>query len=132
MSLCRELDDTAGAGAAQVGLASVALAQGDSESQGRALAQIEEVLVELLREPPGVLAGVLPLWAYAVCLQVLQARHDPRGGQLQAAATAELQARAARISDPAARQSFLTNVPENRMISDFRLTIAPESNSSAG
>ena len=120
VSLCRELDDTAGAGAAQVGLASVALAPGDSESQGRALAQIEEVLVELLREPPGALAGVLPLWAYALCLQVLQARHDPRGAQLQAAATAELQARAARISDPAARQSFLTNVPENRMISDFR------------
>jgi predicted ATPase len=110
------LDDNAGASTAQVGLASVALARGDPESQNRALAQIESVLVELLREPPGALAGMLPLWAYAACIQVLQARHDPRGAQLLAAAAAELQARAARISDPMARQAFLMNVPENRTL----------------
>jgi tetratricopeptide (TPR) repeat protein len=120
VNICRGLDDTAGVGAAQVGLASVALAHGELESPGLALAQIEEVLVALLHEPPEALAGMLPLWAYAVCLQVLQVGHDPRGAQLMAVATAKLQARAARISDPAARQSFLLNVPENQAISNFR------------
>ena len=120
VSICRELDDATSVSAAQVGLASVALGHGELESPGLALAQIEEALVALLHEPPGALAGMLPLWAYAVCLQVLQAGHDPRGAQLMAVASAELQARAARISDPAARQSFLTNVPENQAISNFR------------
>ena len=116
LSICRELDDTTSASAAQVGLASVALAHGDPDSRDRALAQIEDVLVELLREPPGALAGMLPLWAYVACIQVLQARQDPRGAQLMAAAATELQVRAARISDPTPRRAFLMNVPENRAL----------------
>ncbi|HEY3343174.1 MAG TPA: tetratricopeptide repeat protein, partial [Anaerolineae bacterium] len=115
-STCGGLDDIAGASAAQVGLASVALARDNPQSQAGALGHIEDTLAELLREPPGALAGMLPIWAYTACIQVLQARHDPRGAQLLAAAAAELQARAARISDPMARQAFLMNVSENRAI----------------
>ena len=41
---------------------------------------------------------------------------DPRAGELLASAHAELQARAATITDAALRESFLSNVPQHREI----------------
>jgi hypothetical protein len=50
------------------------------------------------------------------CHQVLAAAGDPRAAALLERAHALLQSRAAIISDPALRESFLTHIPEHREI----------------
>ena len=50
------------------------------------------------------------------CHQVLASAADPRAGELLASAHADLQARAATITDAALRESFLSNVPQHREI----------------
>ncbi len=52
------------------------------------------------------------------CHRVLARAGDPRAAELLASAHAELQARAATISDAALRESFLGNVPHHRAIDD--------------
>ena len=91
------------------GLARVALAQGDAV---RSLALIEEVLTHL---ETGTLDGAEePMVVYLACYQTMRANADPRAPALLARARSELLARAAQITDPAARQMFLEQVAAHR------------------
>ena len=55
----------------------------------------------------------LVLWT---CHRVLACAGDPRAAEMLASAHAELQARAATISDATLRESFVGNVPHHRAI----------------
>jgi hypothetical protein len=57
-----------------------------------------------------------PLLLPLTCWQVLHAAADPRAAAVLAAAHAELQAQAARITDAQARRGFLQQVPHHREI----------------
>jgi hypothetical protein len=93
------------------GLARVALARGDA---GAAMVPVEEILAHLAA---GTLDGAEePMLVYLTCYQALQAAGDPRAPELLARAQGELQERAARIADPAARQLFLEQVPAHRAL----------------
>ncbi|TDP63173.1 adenylate/guanylate cyclase domain-containing protein [Roseateles toxinivorans] len=94
------------------GLARVALARGQV---AEALRQVELILAHLAGG--GSLDGTEePLLLPLTCYQVLLAAGDVRALEVLAAAHAELQAQAARISDARVRQGFLSNVPHNREI----------------
>lgn len=89
------------------GLAHIALAQGEI---ALARARIEPILAFL--QAGNELDGLYePLWVYLTCYRVLQASGEgERGRDLLRTAYTILQDRAAKITDPAMRHSFLTNV----------------------
>ncbi len=92
---------------AAAGLARVALARGDV---GGALARVDSLLTDMAG---GVsLAGTDTLEVRLTCHQVLARAADA----VLAMAHAELQARAATITDPALKHSFMTGVPAHRQI----------------
>ncbi len=113
-SASRELFDELGLGHLAVeaitGLALLALA---GNHIGAALGHVEVILN---RQADGAsLAGTdEPLRIGLVGHQVLAAAGDARADEVLAATHAELQARAAKISDPARRDAFLDNVPWHR------------------
>ena len=97
---------------AAVGLAQVALAEGDGAT---ALREIEAVLMPL--ERGGTLDGtVKPRLIELICYKVLAQAQDLRAAEWLTRAQDALQAQAATISDPALRQGFLTNIPYHREI----------------
>jgi hypothetical protein len=57
-----------------------------------------------------------PLLLPLTCYQVLGAAGDPRAGEVLHRAHTELQRKAARLSQPQARQAFLQLVPHHREI----------------
>ena len=57
-----------------------------------------------------------PMRLHLICHQVLAAAADPRAQQVLADARCQLLERAARISDPARRNSYLNDVPYHREI----------------
>jgi class 3 adenylate cyclase/predicted ATPase len=62
-----------------------------------------------------------PIWGYLTCAQVFEALGDPEICQAAVEqGCEELYRRAEKISDPEWRRSFLENVPEHRLILDFR------------
>jgi hypothetical protein len=94
------------------GLARVALAEG---RLGDAMAHVEALMAHLAEG--GNFDGTEePLLLPLTCWRVLQAAGDPRARGVLAAAMAELQSQAERISDPKARRGFLANVPHHREI----------------
>ncbi|HSQ71362.1 MAG TPA: tetratricopeptide repeat protein, partial [Rubrivivax sp.] len=94
------------------GLARVALAEG---RLGLALEQVELMMAHMAAG--GNFDGTEePLLLPLTCWQVLHAAGDPRTAEVLAAAHAELQAQAARITDPQARRCFLQQVPHHREI----------------
>jgi DNA-binding SARP family transcriptional activator len=102
------------------GLARLALGCGDLE---KALTHVEEILALDQRELPGVAAShengipvdsIIDLtfeWAriYMTCYRVLQAKQDPRAGEILRRAYDQVQNRADKISDEDIRRSFLEN-----------------------
>ncbi len=97
---------------ANAGRARVALAMGDL---GLALQQVELVLGHLAAG--GTLDGTLGTRLIQLsCYQVLFAAGDARAHALLGLAHEALMAKAATISDPLLRTSFLENVPENQAI----------------
>ena len=95
---------------AAAGLARVALALGDV---GGALRALDPILAHLAGG--GTLEGAdAPHLIRLSCCQVLARASDPRADELLVASHAELQARAALLSDAALRHGFLNNVPEHR------------------
>ncbi len=97
---------------AAAGLARVALARGNVAD---ALASVEGVLGHLA--DGGTLDGTdMRQQIRLTCHRVLARAGDRRTADLLATAHAELQARAAAITDPALRNSFLENIPEHREI----------------
>ena len=96
---------------ALAGRARVALACGDAAA---ALAHVAPLLA---RHAAGeTWEGADARLVFWTCHRVLAAAGDPRAGALLADAHAELQARAATISDVALRESFLAAVPHHREI----------------
>ena len=96
---------------AAAGLARVALARGDV---GGALASVDRLLAHMAGGAS--LAGTDTLEVRLTCHQVLARAADARAAAVLATAHAELQARAATITDPALRHSFVNGVPVHRQI----------------
>jgi adenylate cyclase len=88
------------------------LASGAPGAPQAALAAIEPLLGALLG-PPDPALQALPMWAQAGVLLVLQAAADPRSEPWARRARAALRARAERIPDAVAQQSFLA-IAEHR------------------
>ena len=98
----REVSSSAMVAEVLAGLARVALARGDAPG---ALALVEAILAHLAT---GTLDGAEePMLVYLTCYEALRANGDPRTSALLTRARAELQSRAAHITDPAVRQRFL-------------------------
>ena len=97
-------DATAGRALAALALADVA----------RAVAFVEGLLA--CRAAGETFEGADSRLILFTCHQVLASAADPRAGELLASAHADLQARAATITDAALRESFLSNVPQHREI----------------
>jgi tetratricopeptide (TPR) repeat protein len=97
---------------ALVGLARVALAQGDVSA---ALLAVQEVMAHLT--DGGKLEGsTAPRLILLTCHQALARAGDARAAEMLARTHSELQARAATIADTALRESFINNIPEHREI----------------
>ena len=94
----------------RAGLAQVNLVQ---DKIDQALAEMEQILL-ILNDDPHLSGATHPGRVFLACYQVLKAGQDPRADDILAQARALLQQRAAKIADPALRQSFLENVPEHR------------------
>jgi len=89
----------------------VALAQGDF---AQAMGHVEVLLARRASGETWHGADArLVLWT---CHRVLARAGDPRAAEMLASAHAELQARAATISDATLRESFVGNVPHHRAI----------------
>jgi len=73
-------------------------------------------IFEFLHAHPNRQGAPSALAALLACYQVARASHDANASALLDEAYAQLQARAAKISDAALRQSFLENVPTNAEI----------------
>jgi tetratricopeptide (TPR) repeat protein len=96
----------------RAGLARVALVQGETAA---GMAQLEKVL-EFLQENPTLGGAAYPFRVYLICYQVLSASEDGRANEILFRAHEMLQERAAKVSDPAMRRSFLENVPDHRAL----------------
>lgn len=91
------------------GLAHLYLTVGD---RVEAQKLVEQILPHLQED---ALAGIVELIRlYLTCYHVLQAQQDARAGAVLVDGARILQARAANISDPAARRSYLHNVTAHR------------------
>ncbi len=97
----------------QAGLARVRLAQGDNEDAWHLVDPIVEQLEELRHRD---VEDATMLWLN--CYQVLAANYDARTGAVLNHAHKLIQTRAAHISDPAIRQTFLQNISVNCQIVD--------------
>jgi tetratricopeptide (TPR) repeat protein len=98
----------------EAGLAESALGRGEA-----GLSFIQNLLNELMQEPPTEQSHYLPLGLYLSCVRVLQAAGDPRADRLAARASNELNTRSQRITDAALQASYL-NVREHRAIAELR------------
>jgi class 3 adenylate cyclase/tetratricopeptide (TPR) repeat protein len=94
------------------GLARVALADG----QLHEALQLVQPLLDHLQAGGRFEGTEEPLRLPLTCYQVLAAAGDPRADKVLRQAHDDLQAKAARISDPQARQGFLQQVPHHRAI----------------
>ncbi|MFC2030087.1 tetratricopeptide repeat protein, partial [Chloroflexota bacterium] len=92
------------------GLARVCQSEGDLV---QAQAHVEEILEHL--ESGGTLDGTIaPFQVYLICYRVLEASGDSHAREILVTAHDQLQERAARITDPGLRRSFLENVAAHR------------------
>ena len=96
---------------ALAGLARLHLVQGQVP---QAMETVEQILPDL---HPGLIDNAEEGFRiYLSCIQVLQAAGDARAAEWYQTARGLLEARAARISDPALRASYLNNVPAHRTL----------------
>ena len=102
------------------GLGEIALAGGDL---AQAQQHVEEILAHLAAAP--VDGAEEPLRIYLVCYRVLQANHDPRALDVLATAGHLLAERAAQITDPALRQSYLERMPVHRALASASARYQP-------
>jgi adenylate cyclase len=107
----------------QAGLGGTALAFGGAESLAMARRHIQELVVEILHDPPTAQSHILPMGLYLIAIRVMHASNDPCTAQLVARANTELRARTARINDPALNSTYM-NIPEHREIIAFTATLA--------
>ncbi len=93
------------------GLGEIALTEGNL---AQAQQYVEQIMAHLAAAP--VDGAEEPLRVYLACYRVLQASHDPRASGVLETARRLLHDRAARISDPFLRQSYLKDVPVHRAL----------------
>ena len=97
------------------GLARCALAQAQQDEARRHAANIQNYLQE-----HGAKGLEAPVWAYQTCADIFDALNEPELARNAAeAGHRELIDRAARISDPDWRKSFLENVAEHRALTEL-------------
>jgi tetratricopeptide (TPR) repeat protein len=106
----------------QVGLAGVALARADSESLKKAGEFLQDLIGEILHEPPTDQSHILPMGLYLMCIRIMKALTDPRADDLIARASWELTARSAKISDHELRAGFL-KLHEHQFILAYASTL---------
>ncbi len=92
------------------GLAAVALAEDDTA----AMEQHVHALLEIHAQDPTLTGVENPGRSFLTAIRVLRALHDPRATECLDMARAWLMQRSANINDPAARQTFMENVPAHR------------------
>jgi len=95
----------------RAGWAQSVMMGGDS---AQALVLLEPILV--FEETSGKLEQVDSMDCYLICIQVLQASHDPRASSLLAYAYQQIQEQVEKIGDSQEKQAFLENVPAHREI----------------
>ncbi|MBK8905833.1 MAG: tetratricopeptide repeat protein [Anaerolineaceae bacterium] len=105
----------------QLGLAYIAHLNGTHD---KAQAGLELVMAELSAQTMDGLGD--PFGFYWLCYTLLDYYKDPRAAQLIADAHQKLQVQANNIPDLESRDSFLQNVPENRLIGETYRQINPE------
>lgn len=115
LALRRQLDLPTSIAEDLAGLARVDLAQGQIE---QARAGVEKVL-SILERDPNLSGAAHPGRVFLVCHHVLKAGRDPRAEDVLAQARTLLQRRAAKITDPTLRRSFLENIPEHQQLLDL-------------
>ncbi len=108
----------------QAGLAGLELARGGTGNLEKAQTQVEELVIEILQEPPPEQSHIIPMWLYLTCIRVIKRRSDPRASRLIARANAELRERCEKITEASLRAGYL-NVPEHRAITTFARTVEP-------
>jgi tetratricopeptide (TPR) repeat protein len=111
LELRRALGQPSRALDAQAGLARARLTVGDTAG---ALELAEAMLAQLAAGPPH--GAEEPARIALSCYQALAAARDPRAAPLLRRASHELQARAARIADPAERANFLDRVQAHQAL----------------
>lgn len=95
-----------------VNRAALKLGRGTPTDIESALAEVEQILTNLSALTVSQ-TNELPVRLYLVCTDVLLAANDPRAQALLDQGRVVLQRRAARISDPQVRRSFLHQVPSH-------------------
>lgn len=114
LAIRREIGQHGLAMEAIAGLARVALLQ---DNLIQAQAYVDEILAYLERES---LDGALePFLVDLTCYRVLHAQHNPRAGPILETAYQRLQARAARIGNPALRRTFLHKVKSHAQLAQL-------------
>lgn len=113
-AIWQELEDEAGLLHARLGRALILAAARTDDRSGEILALLPvDALLKTSHDGAG---SQILLVDYALGWQLLERLGDPRAGAVLAQTHRQLLERADRISDPADRQSFLENVPENQRI----------------
>lgn len=98
----------------EAGMGRAALGRGEA-----GISFIQNLLDELLQDPPTHQSHFLPMGLYMTTIQVLIAASDPRLAKLTSRAKEELESRSQRISDPSLRMSYL-KIPDHQIISAFK------------
>lgn len=111
-----EEEEKSGRFQAMAGLARLLLDGDAPEGLQSAKEQIGPILADL--DSDAITDGETPLNVLVTCWQVLQANQDPRASEVLARARALLETRAAHISDPQHRKSYLERVPAHREIQE--------------
>ena len=94
----------------EAGLARVAMAKNEAD---KALLHVNKI-VDYLEAGHSLEGTEQPFRIYLTCYYVLQQEYDPKAEDLLERAHTLLQQYAARITDPARKQSYLTNIPAHR------------------
>jgi tetratricopeptide (TPR) repeat protein len=105
---------------AQAGLAGILLAQ---QELGAALAAVDALLPQF--DPTALDLLQCPQRLLLTCYQILAANQDPRAPSVLRQGWQLVHDQAEKISDPALRTAFLTNVPVNRTLGLLMTTQQP-------
>jgi hypothetical protein len=119
LAVWEEINQDSGRFRALAGLSRLALKDGQTADLRRALDRLEPIISDI--EKGGVAEAEMLFEVILTCWQMLEANRDPRAGKILERAYELLKVRAARISDPELRRSYLENNPVNRQLMEARL-----------
>ena len=107
-----------------VGLAATTLESDGINSKDQAAVLIEDLVQEILCEPPTEQSHFIPMGLYLICLQAKRFDGDSRMAGLIARTRQELTHRSDKISDHAMRETYL-QIPEHQAILNFDVNLEP-------